>query len=89
MGGRKVGFWFLRFCSGRLKGSALKNLAGAFHADGGAHTLLPTRKVKMEIPAKTLHPCTPSIDSEPRISHSLKTWPAVPAFGLVLVILEL
>jgi len=35
----------------RRKGSALKNLAGALHTDGGGCTLSVGREVKMEIPA--------------------------------------
>lgn len=34
----------------RRKGSALKNLAGALHADGVGCTLSVGREVKMEIP---------------------------------------
>lgn len=39
------------FCRGHRKGSALKNLAGALHADGVGCTLSVGREVKMEIPA--------------------------------------
>jgi hypothetical protein len=84
----KSQFLALRFCSGRLKGSALKKPARAFHADEGARTLLPGREVKMEIPAKASHPCTPSKGVEPRISHSPKTWPAAHALMTVLVLIE-
>jgi len=43
-------FLALRFCRGRRKGSALKNLAGALHTDEGECTLSVGREVKMEIP---------------------------------------
>jgi hypothetical protein len=41
----------LGICSGLGKGSALKNLAGALHTDGGRCTLSVGQKIKMEIPA--------------------------------------
>src|ERR1039457_7072086 len=50
-GWEKRQFLALRFCRGRRKGSALKNLAGALHSDGGGYTLLVGRGVNMEIPA--------------------------------------
>src|SRR5437879_13179283 len=49
-GWEKRQFLALRFCRSRLKGSALKNLAGALHTDGVACTLSVGREVKMEIP---------------------------------------
>ena len=42
-------FLALRFCRGRRKGSALKNLARALHTDGVGGTLSVGREVKMEI----------------------------------------
>jgi len=42
-------FLTLRFCCGRRKGSALKNLAGALHTDGVGCTSSVGREVKMEI----------------------------------------
>jgi hypothetical protein len=49
-------FTWLQHCLGLVsrKGSALKNLAGALHADGGGCTLLVDRKVRMEIPIHSL-----------------------------------
>ena len=43
-------FLALGFCHGCRKGSGLKNLAGALHADGVGCTLSIGRKVKIEIP---------------------------------------
>jgi hypothetical protein len=40
----------LRFCHGRLNGSAFNNLAGALHTDRVGCTLSVGREVKMEIP---------------------------------------
>jgi len=45
-------FLALRFCHGRLNGSAFNNLAGALHTDRVACTLSVGREVKMEIPVK-------------------------------------
>ena len=45
-------FSALRFCRRRRKCSALKNLAGALHADGAGCMLSVIREVIMEIPAK-------------------------------------
>jgi hypothetical protein len=50
-GWKKRQFLALRFCRSRRKGSALKNLAGALHADRVGCTLSVGREVKMEIPA--------------------------------------
>ena len=44
-------FLALRFCHGRLNGSAFNNLAGALHTDRVGRTLSVGREVKMEIPA--------------------------------------
>jgi hypothetical protein len=43
-------FLALRFCHGRLNGSAFNNLAGALHTDRVGCTLSVGREVKMEIP---------------------------------------
>ena len=51
-GWEKGQFLAVRFCRGRRKGSALKNLAGALHAEAVRYTLLVGREVKMEIPVK-------------------------------------
>jgi hypothetical protein len=51
-GWEKRQFLALRFCGDRRKGSALKNLTGALHADGVECTLSVGWEVKMEIPAK-------------------------------------
>ena len=51
-GWEKRQFLTLRFCRSRRKGSALKNLAGALHTDGGWSTLSVGWEVKMEILAK-------------------------------------
>jgi hypothetical protein len=40
----------LRFCRGRRKGSALKNLGGALHTDGVECRLSVGREIKLEIP---------------------------------------
>jgi hypothetical protein len=49
-GWEKRQFLALKFCRSRRKGSALKNLAGALHADGGGCTFYRSgREVKMEI----------------------------------------
>jgi hypothetical protein len=45
-------FLALRFCRGRRKGSALKNLVRTLHADGIGYTLSAGREVKMEIPVQ-------------------------------------
>jgi len=45
-------FLALRFCHGRLNGSAFNNLAGALHTDRVGCTLSVGREVKMEIPGK-------------------------------------
>ena len=44
-------FLALRFCHGRLNGSAFNNLAGALHTDRVACTLSVGGEVIMEIPA--------------------------------------
>lgn len=49
-------FLALRFCHGRLNGSAFNNLAGALNIDGAGCTLSVGREVKMEIPAKEHRP---------------------------------
>ena len=51
-GWEKRQFLALRFWRSRRKGSALKNLAGALHTDGGGCTLSVGREVKMEIPVE-------------------------------------
>ena len=43
-------FLALRFCHGRLNGSAFNNLAGALHTDRVVCTLSVGGEVKMEIP---------------------------------------
>ena len=47
---RETEFWALVFSRSRRKGSALKNLAGALHNEGGGCTFSVGREVKMEIP---------------------------------------
>jgi hypothetical protein len=42
----------LVFFPQRRKGSALKNLAGALHNEGGGYTLSVGREVKMKIPGE-------------------------------------
>jgi hypothetical protein len=45
-------FLALRFCCGRRKGSAFKNVAAALHPDGIGSTLSVDQEVKMEIPVE-------------------------------------
>ncbi len=45
-------FLALRFCCGRRKGSALKNVAGALHPDGIGCTLSVDREGKRKFPVQ-------------------------------------
>jgi len=47
-------FWGLRFCRGRRKGSAFKNLAGALHTDRAGCMLSAGRRVKKEFPVNVM-----------------------------------
>ena len=53
-GWEKRQFLALRFCCGRWKDFAFRNLAGALYSYGGGCTLSVGQEVKMEIPIETL-----------------------------------
>jgi hypothetical protein len=52
IGWEKRRFLELRFCCGRRKDPARKNLAGSLHTDGVECTLSVSQEVKMKIPVQ-------------------------------------